>query len=220
MWDVYTNSRQDRLPRFWPEAFKVVYKALTPGLYSWPSLPDGMKIEHSSEAPSKYDTTKLLLRLNIDEKNVEIDKNKINAVVGQTHQQFLARIGAIEVEDERKSQFVSISQRFTLLPWMDGIARLVLILGFEDELAISRAAKSTTDASINEHMQISFKEVGVVKHLVRLLNHNNDSVKFDVTCVLERLSVNNSICQLIEAKGVTMCPMFYGVAIPSIIIVS
>ena len=73
----------------------AAYKALTPGSYSWLSLPDGTKIEHSSEAPSKYDTSELLLRLNIDEKNAEIDKNKINAVVGQTHQQFLARIGAI-----------------------------------------------------------------------------------------------------------------------------
>ncbi|KAL6344472.1 hypothetical protein AAG906_039728 [Vitis piasezkii] len=114
-------------------------------------------------------------RLNIDDKNAEIDKSKINAVVGRTQQQFLARIGAIEVEDERKSQSVSTSQRFTLLPWMDGVAWLVLILGLEDELAISRAAESISDASINEHMRISFKEAG---------------------------AVNNSICQLIESEGV------------------
>lgn len=180
----------------------AAYKALTPGLYSWPSLPDGTKIEQSSKAPSKYGASELLLGLNIDDKNAEIDKSKINAVVGRTQQQFLARIGAIEVEDERKSQSVSTSQRFTLLPWMDGVARLVLILGLEDELAISRAAQSIADASINEHMRISFKEAGAVKHLVRLLDHNNDSVRFAVTCALERLSVSNSICQLIEAEGV------------------
>lgn len=180
----------------------AAYKALTPGLYSWPSLPDGTKIEQSSKAPSKYGASELLLGLNIDDKNAEIDKSKINAVVGRTQQQFLARIGAIEVEDERKSQSVSTSQRFTLLPWMDGVARLVLILGLEDELAISRAAESIADASINEHMRISFKEAGAVKHLVRLLHHNNDSVRFAVTCALERLSVSNSICQLIEAEGV------------------
>ena len=167
----------------------AAYKALTPGLYSWPSLPDGTKIEQSSKAPSKYGASELLLGLNIDDKNAEIDKSKINAVVGRTQQQFLARIGAIEVEDERKSQSVSTSQRFTLLPWMDGVARLVLILGLEDELAISRAAESIADASINEHMRISFKEAGAMKHLVRLLDHNNDSVRFAVTCALERLSV-------------------------------
>ena len=32
----------------------AAYKVLTPGLYSWPSLPDGTKIEQSSKAPSKY----------------------------------------------------------------------------------------------------------------------------------------------------------------------
>ena len=164
----------------------AAYKALTPGLYSWPSLPDGTKIEQSSKAPSKYGASELLLGLNIDDKNAEIDKSKINAVVGRTQQQFLARIGAIEVEDERKSQSVSTSQQFTLLPWMDGVAWLVLILGLEDELAISRAVESISDASINAHMRISFKEAGAVKHLVRLLDHNNDSVRFSVTCALER----------------------------------
>ena len=130
--------------------------------------------------------------MNIDDKNAEIDKSKINAVVGRTQQQFLAHIGAIEVEDERKSQFVSTSQRFTLLPWMDGVAWLVLILGLEDELAISRAAESISDASINEHMRISFKEAGAVKHLVRLSNHNNDSVRFVVTCALERSATTSA----------------------------
>ena len=167
----------------------AAYKALTPSLYSWPSLPDGSEIKRNSEAPSKYGASELLIGLNFDEKNAEIDEIKMNAVVGRTQQQFLARIGAIEVEDERKFQSESTSWRFTLLPWMDGVARLVLILGLEDELAISRAAESIADASINEHMQISFKEAGAVKHLVRLLHHNNDSVRLAATCALERLSV-------------------------------
>lgn len=167
----------------------VAYKALTPSLHAWPSLPDGTKIERNSEAPSKYGASELLLGLNIDEKNAEMDESKMNAVVGRTQQQFLARIGAIEVEDERKSQSESSSRRFTLLPWMDGVARLVLILGLEDELAISRAAESIGDASINEHMRISFKEAGAVKHLIRLLDHHNDSVRLAATCALERLSV-------------------------------
>ncbi|KAK4260003.1 hypothetical protein QN277_003179 [Acacia crassicarpa] len=29
MWDVYTNSRRIRLPRFWQEAFEAAYEALT-----------------------------------------------------------------------------------------------------------------------------------------------------------------------------------------------
>lgn len=29
MWDVYTNSRRVRLPRFWQEAFEAAYEELT-----------------------------------------------------------------------------------------------------------------------------------------------------------------------------------------------
>ena len=29
MWDVYTNSRRIRLPRFWQEAFEATYEELT-----------------------------------------------------------------------------------------------------------------------------------------------------------------------------------------------
>ena len=29
MWDVYTNSRRIRLPRFWQEAFEAAYEDLT-----------------------------------------------------------------------------------------------------------------------------------------------------------------------------------------------
>lgn len=29
MWDVYTNSRRIRLPRFWEEAFEAAYEDLT-----------------------------------------------------------------------------------------------------------------------------------------------------------------------------------------------
>lgn len=29
MWDVYTNSRRSRLPRFWQDAFEAAYEDLT-----------------------------------------------------------------------------------------------------------------------------------------------------------------------------------------------
>lgn len=32
MWDVYTNSRRIRLPRFWQEAFEAAYEDLTSDL--------------------------------------------------------------------------------------------------------------------------------------------------------------------------------------------
>lgn len=96
----------------------------------------------------------------------------------------------MEDEKEPQSEF-SNSQGFTLLPWRDGVARLVLILELEDESALTRAAESIADASINEHMRISFKVAGAVKHLVQLLDHHNDAVRLAVTRALERLSVRS-----------------------------
>ena len=83
----------------------------------------------------------------------------------------------------------SNDQRFTLLPWMDGVARLVLILELEDRFAIIKAAESIATACINEHMRIAFREAGAIKHLVRLLNCDDNSVQLAATQALERLSV-------------------------------
>ncbi|XP_050275450.1 uncharacterized protein LOC126717654 isoform X5 [Quercus robur] len=179
------------------------YKSFKPGLYSWPSLPDGTEIKQTSKGPSKYGASEVLLGLNIDDKNVNIEETKMKAIVARSHQQFLARIGAIEIENGEKSQSGCLSeQRLTLLPWVDGVARLVLILELEDESAISRAAESIADASINEHIRVAFKEAGAIKHLVRLLGHNNDSVRLSATQALERLSISNHVCQIIEAEGI------------------
>lgn len=167
----------------------AAYKSFRPGLYSWPSLPDGTQIERNSKIPSRYGASELLLGLNIDDKDVNIEEAKMNAVVGRTQQQFLARIGAIEIENGQEKTEESAGQRLTLLPWVDGVARLVLILGLEDETALSRAAESIADACINEQMRISFKEAGAVKHLVLLLDSKNHSVKLAACRSLEKLSV-------------------------------
>ncbi|CAL5400002.1 unnamed protein product [Camellia sinensis] len=187
----------------------AAYKSFKPALHSWPSLPDGTEIEQSSKGPSRYGASELLLGLNIQDKDANLEEAKRNAIVGRTQQEFLARIGAIEMEDEQKSQSESSSGcRFTLLPWVDGVSRLVLILGLEDESAIARAAESIADASINEHMRVAFKEAGAVKHLVRLLDHHGDAVRLAVIHALERLSVSlgkacesKDVCQIIEAEG-------------------
>lgn len=178
------------------------YKSFKPGLHSWPSLPDGTKIKQTSKGSSIFGASELLLGLNVDDENVKIEETKMNAIVARTQQQFLARIGAIEIENGDKSQSeCSTEQRLTLLPWMDGVARLVLILELEDESAISRAAESIADASINEHMRVAFMEAGAIKHLVRLLGHDNDSVKLAATQALDRLSISNRVFQIIEAEG-------------------
>ncbi|KAL5763221.1 hypothetical protein ACOSP7_019485 [Xanthoceras sorbifolium] len=181
----------------------AAYKSFKPALYSWPSLPDGTEFERTSNSPSRYGANELLLGLNVDDKNVNIEEAKMNAVVGRARQQFLVRIGAIELEDERKPQSeLLVDRQLTILPWVDGVARLVLILGLEDEVAIARAAQSIADASINEHMRLSFKEAGAIKHLVRLLDHNSDAVRLAATGALERLAISHGVCQIIEAEGV------------------
>ncbi|XP_028775496.1 uncharacterized protein LOC114732376 [Neltuma alba] len=178
------------------------YKSFSPGLHSWPKLPDGTEIERASLKPSRYGASELLLGLNIDDKRANIEEAKMNAIVGRTQQQFLARIGAIEWEGKSTSDSESSDrQQLTLLPWMDGVARLVLMLELEDKSPIKRAAESIADVSINEHMRIAFKEAGAVRHLVRLLNCDDDAVRLAVTQALERLSASNGVCQKIESEG-------------------
>ncbi|WRX15101.1 hypothetical protein QQP08_007588 [Theobroma cacao] len=178
------------------------YKSFRPQLYSWPTMPDGTEIEQTSKGPSRFGASELLLGLNVD-KNVDIEEAKINAIVGRTQQQFLARIGAIELNDGKKSQAeFPTDQRLALLPWMDGVARLVLILGLDDEVALSRAAESIADSSINEHMRTSFKEAGAIKHLIQLLDHDSGAVRAAVTHALERLSVSSGDCEVLEAEGI------------------
>lgn len=167
----------------------AAYKSFKPGLHSWPSLPDGTEIERSSKKPSRFGASELLLGLNVDN-NTNIDEGKINAIVGRSQQQFLARIGAIELEDLKDTQSESsTSNHLTLLPWRDGVARLVLVLELEDDNAKVRTAELIADASINEHMRVSFKEAGAIKHLVKLLDNMNNSVKWASIQALERLSI-------------------------------
>ncbi|KAH8496004.1 hypothetical protein H0E87_018982 [Populus deltoides] len=185
----------------------AAYRSFTPSLLSWPSLPDGSKIERTAKGPSRFGASELLLGLNIDDKNANLEEAKMNAIIGRSKQQFLARSGAIEVEDTKLPQNeLSKNRKFTLLPWIDGVARLVLILELEDESAICRAAESIADASINEHLRNSFKEAGAVKNLIQLLDHNNDAIRFAAVGALERLSISNAVCQTIEAEGV-MAPL-------------
>ncbi|CAM8884209.1 unnamed protein product [Rhodiola kirilowii] len=179
------------------------FKSLKPVTHSWPTLPDGTQIEQTSKGPSRFGASELLLGLSADEEKIKIEDAKVKALVGRTQQLFLARIGAIELEGESKSPSEPTKrQGFTLLPLTDGVARLVIILELEDDSAIARAAESVADSSINEHMRVAFKEAGAVKRLVKLLNHQNDAVRFAVTRALDRLSASEEICQTLETESV------------------
>ncbi|WVZ10780.1 hypothetical protein V8G54_015310 [Vigna mungo] len=181
----------------------AAFKSFNPGLHLWPTLPDGTEIERTSRQPSPFGASELLLGLNIDDKNANLEEAKVSAMIGRSQQQFLARVGALEMEEKTiPNSDCSNDQRFTLLPWMDGVARLALILELEDKSASIKAAESIATACINEHMRIAFREAGVIKHLIRLLNCDDNAVQLAVTQALERLSVSDIVCQVIETEGV------------------
>lgn len=161
----------------------AAYKSFRSPTHSWPSLPDGTKIEKTS-TPSRFGASDLLVGLTIREKNINLEEATADAIVGRSRQEFLARIGAIEVDGQ--------DQKYTLLPWVDGIARLVLILGLEDVSGITKAAYAIADASISEHMRKSFKEAGAVGLLVQLMQHNSETVREAVAHALDRLSLRFS----------------------------
>ncbi|WVZ70306.1 hypothetical protein U9M48_018981 [Paspalum notatum var. saurae] len=193
-----------------PLVGSAAYKAFKPLPHSWPSFPDGSEIKRSSQ-PSKYGATELLLGLSVNVKHRKPDEAKINAMIGRSNQQFLARVGAIELDDEGNEQSgPEKNDLYTILPWVDGVARLVLILGLEDGSAIKKAARAIGDASVNEHLRSSFKEAGAVKPLLQLLRHSNVPVREAAAYALEKLSVRYivfpfvivaTICQKIKAEG-------------------
>ncbi|GAU40734.1 hypothetical protein TSUD_14190 [Trifolium subterraneum] len=182
----------------------AAYKSYIPDKYEPIAFPDGTKLEKTYNKPSKYGASELLVGLNVDN-NINIDEAKANAIIGQTQQQFLVRVGAIEREESQEtvphSECSDDPQRLTLLPWIDGVARLVLILELQDMSAIIRAAESIASACINEHMRIAFKEAGAVKHLLRLLSSDDNAVQLAVTQAFEKLAVSNIVCHVIEAQG-------------------
>ncbi|XP_021733121.1 uncharacterized protein LOC110699938 [Chenopodium quinoa] len=181
----------------------AAYASYKPALHSWPSLPDGTEFRRSSKGPSRYGASELLLGLNVEENTDKVDKSKMDAIVGRTHQQFLARIGAIETEDESKlDKGFSSSFHQTLLPWKDGVARMVLILELEDEMAVTKAADAIAASAINGHMRTSFREAGAVQRLIHLLSHSSHAVRSSVLSALDKLSISNSVCGTMEAEGV------------------
>ncbi|KAJ8447676.1 hypothetical protein Cgig2_031730 [Carnegiea gigantea] len=186
-----------------PLVGSAAYASFKPALYSWPSLPDGTEFRRIPR-PSRFGASEALLGLNVEDDSHKIDQSKIDAIDGQARQHFLARIGAIEIDDEKKPQVgCSTSHHHTLLTWKDGVARLVLILGLADETAIARAADAIAGASVTERIRMAFKEAGAVKHLVRLLDHNNTAVRSAAVNALEKLSVSNALSETMKAQGVT-----------------
>ncbi|CAA6661269.1 unnamed protein product [Spirodela intermedia] len=177
---------------FVPLVGASAYKSFRPVSHSWPSLPDGTEIERTARF-SRYGASELLLGLNFREKSLNLEEMKMHAIVGRSQQQFLARIGAIETEDDNSALGSLPNDRETILPWMDGVARLVLILGLEDVSAVKRAAWAIADSSISEHMSFKVSQMldaeRVLDPLINVLKSgcSSENLKEKTVSILSRI---------------------------------
>jgi hypothetical protein len=154
------------------------------------SLPEGVNIKEVFSTPSRFDAGQLLPGLNVKYTGHELDETLRMAIEVQGQQQFLAETGVLEKDEGIKPQPWTASElSVTLMPWRDGIARLVFILVVDDLSAVERVAYSIADISINEEMRIAIQEAGAIPHLVRLLAHKYEALKVAAAFALERLSM-------------------------------
>lgn len=173
------------------------------------SLPEGVNIKEVFSTPSRFDAGQLLPGLNVKYTGHELDETLRMAIEVQGQQQFLAETGVLEKDEGIKPQPWTASElSVTLMPWRDGIARLVFILVVDDLSAVERAAYSIADISINEEMRIAIQEAGAIPHLVRLLAHKYEALKVAAAFALERLSMSYKVCRSIESHG-AVDPLVY-----------
>lgn len=138
-----------------------------------------------------------------------LDETSRIAIEVQGQQQFLAQFGVLEKDEGTKPHLLTASEpRVTLMPWWDGIARLVFIIVLDDLSAVERAAYSIADISINEEIRNAIQEAGAIPHLVRLLGHKDEALKIAAAFALERLSLSFKVRRSIESHG-AVDPLVY-----------
>lgn len=152
------------------------YSSFKPLLEVAPALPEDIKItETPSPVKSMFGAGELLLGLKTGDDAHSIDDATRLTIEGRVRQQFLARIGVIEKDGRQykaKAEGVPSSpseDKITLMPWWEGIPRLVLILGLEDLTVAHKAAESLAEIAINEDFRQAIHKAGAVPHLVRML---------------------------------------------------
>lgn len=166
------------------------------------SLLEGVDIKEAFSTDCGFGAGQLLPELNAKFIRHELDKTSRMVIEMHGQQQFLAQIEVSEKDEGTKPQTWTASElRVTLMPWWDGIARLVFILLLDDLSAVERAAYSIADICINEEMRIAIQEAGAIPHLVRLLGHQCEALKVAATFALERLSLSYKVCRSIESHG-------------------
>lgn len=165
-------------------------------------LPEGVNLKEVFSTPSRFG-------LNVKSVGHGLDETSRIAIEVQGQQQFLTQFGVLEKDEGTKPHLLTASEpRVTLMPWWDGIARLVFIIVLDDLSAVERAAYSIADISINEEMRNAIQEAGAIPHLVRLLGHKDEALKIAAAFALERLSLSFKVRRSIESHG-AVDPLVY-----------
>lgn len=165
-------------------------------------LPEGVNLKEVFSTPSRFG-------LNVKSVGHGLDETSRIAIEVQGQQQFLTQFGVLEKDEGTKPHLLTASEpRVTLMPWWDGIARLVFIIVLDDLSAVERAAYSIADISINEEIRNAIQEAGAIPHLVRLLGHKDEALKIAAAFALERLSLSFKVRRSIESHG-AVDPLVY-----------
>ncbi|KAJ7543007.1 hypothetical protein O6H91_09G021900 [Diphasiastrum complanatum] len=181
----------------------AAYRSFKPHLQQAPSIPENTKLE---QPPQRLDSTfgagELLLGLKIGNESPDLDNSTKLAVEGRIRQHFLARIGVIERDYGDKGNSRPLNDcKITLMPWWDGIPRLILILGLEDVQYARRAADSISDIAFSEENRQAVAKAGGIPHLVRLLGCGDEAATEAVASAIEKLACSHKVRKSIDAHG-------------------
>ncbi|KAL2630411.1 hypothetical protein R1flu_015097 [Riccia fluitans] len=174
------------------------YRSFKPLLQEAPTLPESIAaLQTSPKPPSTFGAGELLLGLNLENGVKEIDEAERLIIEGRVRQQFLARIGVI---DKKSSKVANNDDgQVTLMPWWDGITRLVLILGLDNLEVAKQALEALAQISINEEYRQAVQKAGAIPHLVRWLGCGDEDITEAAVSALEKLAISRQVRRSINA---------------------
>lgn len=166
------------------------YRSFKPLLDKTPPFPEGIDLD-TSPLPSTFGARNLLLGLSAKKESYNIDEATQQAINGRARQHFLGRIGLLEKEAKTQVSDDSVNGKgqITIMPWYDGIPRLVLILGLEDVNVARLAATTISEVAVNEEIRQAIHKAGSIPHLLRLLGSGDELATHAAASALEKLAV-------------------------------
>lgn len=152
------------------------------------AIPEDIQFTQNPSLTTVFGADKLLRGLKIGNAD-NIDKTTVLLNEGKVRQQFLARIGVIEKKSggTLEEDTSSSDSEVTLMPWWDGIARLVLILGLQNPIVAKKAAESLAEISITEDYRQAINKAGAVPHLVKWLGSGDEAATEAAALTLDML---------------------------------